>query len=504
MKRMILTASLALALLASSSPAASGGIYKAIQCFERLGAGRSDASFQASSERYRSSASCASRGLGVTHLPRRARTRSGHFGAWTLTAPGGTDIIRAAASVMAARDGAHVPQIHVGLDGGARDPLARVEGSRHTVDWAGSGGRYFSGRLACSNRRGCGGGRDAFIYMRRIAFTLRDVTAPRIQLGGTLLEPGSRRGDQVLEVNALDSGSGVRSISIEVNGAPIQARVLECHLNNGVAIRLRPCPSATTPQFEIATTAADFRQGPNQIQVCASDFAPQATANRTCETRTVRIDNECPLSDVAGSVLKARFKGAGTEMTSPSNAVNHVAGTVLDAGGNPVRGARVCIATRVSATGGAERVIATPLTGPDGRFEVRLDAGPSREVRIAHWRGDHDVAERFLDLRSVALPRLTLQPRRGLTNGDTVRFGVRIPRPSAANREVAVEARSNGRWIRIASGHTNHRGQWNGSYRFQNTTGTRRYAFRAVVGREPGYPYLPGRSKIRRLTVEGP
>jgi hypothetical protein len=504
MKRLTLAAALALALLAGTTPSANGGVYKAIQCHERVGAGHPDASFAASSQRYRSSASCAGRGLGVTHEPGSSRTGSGRYGAWTITAPDGTEIIRAAAQVTASRENLHVPQVHVGLDGGARNALARVEGELHKIDWTGSGGRYFSGRLACSSGKDCGEGRNAHIYMRRIAFTLRDETAPAVQLGGTLLEPGSRRGDQVLDVNAIDTGSGVRSITVELNEKPIQARVLECHLANRVALRLRPCPGNATPRFEIDTKAAAFRQGPNQLRVCASDYAPQATANRTCETRTVRVDNKCPLSEATGSVLRARFRGAGTEVTSRSDAATHVTGEVVDEGGNPLRGARVCVATRVSSSDGPpERVVATPTTGSDGRFEARIPAGPSREVRIAHWRGDHDVVERFLELRSKAVPRLDLTPKRGLSNGDSVRFDVAIPGPSQANREVAVEAKGKGRWIRIASGRTNRSGRWNGSYRFRNTTDTRRYAFRAVVGREEGYPYLPGQSKTRHAKVTG-
>ena len=503
-KRITITAALALALLGGAAPSANGGVYKAIQCDERSGAGHPDASFASSSQRYVSSASCGARGLGITHAPGASRTTSGRFGAWTISAPDGAEIIRAAARVMAKRENRHVPQVHIGLQGGARDSLARVEGGLHRIDWAGSGGSFLTSRLACSSGKGCGEGRNAHIYLRRIALTLRDSTDPTVQLGGSLLQPGSRRGDQVLDVNAIDAGSGVRSILVELNDRPIQARVLECHIANRVAIRLRPCPGNATPRFEIATTAGGFRQGPNQLRVCVSDYAPQATANQTCETRTIRIDNECPLSNAAGSVVSARFRGAGTETTSPSDAATHVTGQVVDDGGNPVRGARVCVATRVSATDGPpERVIATPTTGPDGHFETRLPAGPSREVRIAHWRGPHNVVERYLELHSKAVPRLTLRPTRGVSNGDSVRFGVRIPGPGQASRQVAVEAKAGSRWIRIATGRTNRSGRWSGSYEFRNTTGTRRYAFRAVVGRQPGYPYLPGQSTTRHLTVTG-
>ena len=212
MKRSILVAALALALLAGAAPNARGGTYKAIQCYERSGAGHADAAYASSSDRYRSSADCEGPGLGITHHPGPSRTGSGRFGAWTITAPAGTEIVRAAARVSASSQNSHVPQVQVGLEGGARELLDGVRGNLHSVNWEGAGGSYFSARLACASRDDCGDGRDAYIYARRIALTLRDLAPPSLQLGGTLLESGSRRGDQVLEVNAADSGSGVRSI----------------------------------------------------------------------------------------------------------------------------------------------------------------------------------------------------------------------------------------------------------------------------------------------------
>src|SRR5919112_4257120 len=120
-KRSILTAGLlAVALFAGLAADAHGGTYKAIQCYERNGAGHHDVSYDSSSERYRSSADCEGAGLGVTHNPGATRTGSGRYGAWTVTAPDGTEIVRAAARVSASSPNSHVPQVHIGLEGGAK------------------------------------------------------------------------------------------------------------------------------------------------------------------------------------------------------------------------------------------------------------------------------------------------------------------------------------------------------------------------------------------------
>ena len=147
MKRTILSATLAIVLLLAIAPSAHGGTYKAIQCYERSGAGHADAAYDSSSQHYSRSADCEGKGLGVTHNPGSNRTGSGKFGAWTLTAPAGTTIVRAAARVDASSQQFHVPQVLIGIEGGARDLLDGVRGDLHTVDWEGAGGIVFLGPL---------------------------------------------------------------------------------------------------------------------------------------------------------------------------------------------------------------------------------------------------------------------------------------------------------------------------------------------------------------------
>ena len=97
-----------------------------------------------------------------------------------------------------------------------------------------------------------------------------------------------------------------------------------------------------------------------------------------------------------GAVLRARFKGAGGRMTAPSNEPATVIGRLTDAGGEPVRGRQGLRRhtrrhhRRPTRAGGRHT-----HHEPNGRFRVRLPAGPSREVRVAHWHGAHEVAEAF-------------------------------------------------------------------------------------------------------------
>jgi hypothetical protein len=333
--------------------------------------------------------------------------------------------------------------------------------------------------------------------VKRLAMRLDDGARPHLTtLGGELLVAGSRRGVEPLTPSATDVGAGVRRFLLQVNGQPVTSHTVPCRLMGPIAIRLRPCPARAGASFAAATASPPFRQGPNTVRVCAADYASTTAANRVCAVRKVRVDNLCPVSSQAsGAALGAHLRHArrGTA----------VAGRLLDASGSGVAGATVCVASRARIPGAAERVVATPLTGRGGRFRVRLSRGPSSQVRVAYWRSDASALERYLSLRVRVRPRLAVRPRRPLRNGQRARFVVRLPGPVNARRHVRIQARSGRRWLELRAGRTDRRGDYRPRYRFHATTGRRRYAFRAVVPKQGGYPYEAGRSRVRHVTVIG-
>ena len=70
-------------------------------------------------------------------------------------------------------------------------------------------------------------------------------------------------------------------------------------------------------------------------------------------------------------------------------------------------------------------------------------------------------------------------------------------------KSVEVQVRIGRRWKTVGrSIHTDARGRFRLRYRFvASYTRPVRYRFRAVVLRERGWPYLPAKSRQRRLTV---
>ena len=479
---------------------AEGGTYRAVQCNPKLDAGRGDFAFDRNSEHYVPQADCEGPGLLVRHDDRT--TRRDRWGSWTLPAPAGILFTAIRARVAGTSDDGHVPELFTDLPGSGSLTLGRASGSPHTVSWRGAGADGLQARLRCA-RGTCGEGREARVLIRRVALRLLDETAPTAELSGPLASGQTQREMTSLEAVTADVGSGVRRIHLEVNGKPVGSRRVPCELRHRVAIRLRPCPAATTKPYELDTEGKVFNQGLNRIRVCVDDFATVGERNRTCARHKARVDNDCPVDEGSEQgTIDARLTGTN-HGTIRADRPATVEGTLTDGSGSPVVGARVCVATRTELGSAVEHVIATPRTGRGGRFDARLDPGPSREVRVAHWPDSRRVAEHHLRLRARARPSLRVAPARTLRNGEEARFTVRLHGPDPGGREVQLQARTGNRWVPIRAHHASRKGVWRDSYRFSSTTGNRQYRFRALVPRQRGYPYLRGTSAVRRVQVRG-
>jgi hypothetical protein len=485
-----------LAALALAWPAAAqGGTYRAALCNPDLPAYHADATFERTSRRYRSDASCGVGGNGL-HVGRdEGAAGAGTWGAWVVRAPRGLAI--SGLSVKAAGRAQHGQVPELVLDSAVRPrPFARPTTELQPFRWAGAPSRTFAARLRCRRHSGCPRGRGGGIQVKRVALVLDDAVEPALRLDGSLFAPGSRRGFQTAAPAAGDVGGGVRRILLQVNGEPVTAHTVGCHLVARIALRLEPCPRRARARFVAATASPPFRQGPNLVRACAADYAVTTAANRSCVRRRVRVDNLCPLSEVVGAAtLHARLRRRGNQTA--------VVGWALDGHGLGVRGARVCVATRVRLRGVVEQVVTTPVTDGNGRFRAKLPPGPSREVRVAYWPTARRAIERYLSLEVPVRPRLRLRPRHPIANGSRVRFTVWLPGPENQGRRVRIQARAGRRWVDVRSGVAGAHGVYRAIYRFRSTTGRRRYGFRALVPKQHGYPYEAGTSKVRRAIVVG-
>jgi len=176
-----------------------------------------------------------------------------------------------------------------------------------------------------------------------------------------------------------------------------------------------------------------------------------------------------------------------------------VSGRLTGRGGTPIAGATI----ELSAV--ARGLVApqpSVVTGADGTFRATIPPGPSRTLRFAYraFAGDADhadTAELQLAVRSAV--RLRAVPA-ALRNGDAVRFRGRVAGAPAGSRKVVeMQVHQDGRWLTFGTTRL-RRGRFAYRYRFTRTIRRTRYAFRAVVRSDGGWPYETGSS--RSVAVE--
>jgi hypothetical protein len=180
------------------------------------------------------------------------------------------------------------------------------------------------------------------------------------------------------------------------------------------------------------------------------------------------------------------------------------AGRLTTSQGVAIPGATIVVEGQ-NRSGGAFVVLGSARTGARGNFSFRIPAGPSRTIRY-RYEGTNTVkpADAKLVTKVRAAARLKVNRRR-VRNGRAVRFSGRLlgkPIPKAG-KLVALQAKVGHGWRTFATPRANAKGVFRHRYRFTETTGLRRYVFRAVIAREAAYPYEAGTSPTVTVTVRG-
>ena len=171
-----------------------------------------------------------------------------------------------------------------------------------------------------------------------------------------------------------------------------------------------------------------------------------------------------------------------------------LAGRVRRLDGAPLAGSTLT----VRPASGAWTLRAT--AGPDGRYAVKLPAGPTRRLSVEAWPPG---ASALACAAATAKTRagVTLRATRRVRPRGTVRFRGRLSGRPVPKRGKLVELQAfdGGRWRTFAQPRSRPDGRYRAAYRLRRTFRPRTFRFRARVRREAGYPYELGYS--RRVTV---
>ncbi|MGK2955055.1 MAG: hypothetical protein ACSLFI_05220 [Solirubrobacterales bacterium] len=163
-------------------------------------------------------------------------------------------------------------------------------------------------RLHCPVSSGCSnneGGPKAYFEVTDAEFKSRDVVKPTASGSGFLWVWSNdwkwHRGDMAYRIDAADTGTGVASTYLLVNGLKVELDSTECSGDRSTyATRFDPCPASAISTDVAHTSAAPFQEGTNVVQFCSSDYAASAgDANQTCTpSRVLFTDNVAPAAPI--------------------------------------------------------------------------------------------------------------------------------------------------------------------------------------------------------------
>ncbi len=505
-RRLTITVSLLIAAVTAllAATPADAGDYVVTQC-SSANPSAGEATWERSSDHYRGRSRCGTdEGLQAYH----DASESGlwHYGAWVWRAPAGTVFTSVQANASLTSQAGHRGQLVVTRPGGELVEFGaeHVDFRVHSI--AGEFTQFHSWLrcVAPGAGRPCGrAGSDAgHAYVRGVFLRTEDRATPTLRLtGGSLLDDPVVRGVRGLAFDAADTGSGIRKVYVEGNGALLATDVRTCALAAGFATALRPCPATTTESSGVPTADPVFATGPNTVTACAEDLALDGAPNRFCERRTVWVDNACPGSPVGGGdQLTAGWADGGAGTVVHSDEPGTVRGRLTGAAG-PIAGATVCVLTRTLIDGYPIVVSAIGSSGADGRYAIELPPGPGREVFVHNAYGDRVIARHGLRLRSIARPTLAVSPRRARPR-DRLRFSGVLPGPACRDRVVKVQARiGRRRWQVFRTDRADAACTFEARYKLRATRAAEHYRFRALVPQQAGYPFEPGHSRIAEVRI---
>lgn len=404
----------ALATVATTTPAVAGE-YTVAQCDPR-NRGHADAAFARGNGgdyafRKRCDGERGERGLAIRSISGAPR---GHRGAILWSAPPGTGFVAVRVAADLRRDGGHRARLgFVDATGSERQRVASGRDQPGGFELrsrrlAGAGAAGFQAELVCAAAERCPRSEQARTAVRDLRLTLRDHLAPSVGIAGALLSPGWVRGARPLSIILADRGSGVRRLELRAEGRALAAsRSFACETIPGTALAaaLEPCSGSRELVTDLDTGSPPFADGVNELVVCARDFGPDP--NRTCERRSVRVDNTPP---------RAAFRGrrrSDPELIEAAVADAHAGVAAAEIAfrplnGGPWRPLPVSLSNRLA------RARVDSSASPPGRYLFRLRARDrAGNLTETTRRADGSPLVLRFPLRARARLSARLRPRRG-------------------------------------------------------------------------------------------
>ena len=353
--------------------------------------------------------------------------------------------------------------------------------------------------LLCAGQEpGCpatGGQPQLAFRMYRAAISLQDDSVPTFLSppAGSLTAGGPLAGTQSVSFSAADTGSGVQSAALEVDGRTVATQDFGCP---PPYLHLTPCKLADGGTLSLDT--ASLADGPHSVRVLVRD-ATQTNVGVAGPFTITTANTPTSCASEAATNFAVRLDRRGS--TIAYGAGLNVSGTL----GGVATGTPVLVQSQVDRPGAPAKLGRTPLlVDAAGRFTYRVPAGPSRTLRFAQRVGGQltYACSKPLVVNVKARATLKASPRT-LRSGHRVRFSGKLLHGyvPAGGKLIELQAYERGRWRSITTLRTNAHGAFSYRYRFSFRASGTTFPVRVRVRHDASYPFALGTSPSVRVHV---
>ena len=348
--------------------------------------------------------------------------------------------------------------------------------------------RYWAEDLA-GNANDGQAGPDGELHPKPSQTSVRiDTTPPQAEF----LRQPDPLDPELVAVRVFDLDSGVAAVGIEMR-----------QIGSGSEFT-RLSTSGQDGQFTARIPSDELAAGSYELRVRVADRAGnEVLRDRTAAGESMNLN--LPLKQ--SSSLSAVFREGKTSIRTGYGSREYVEGR-LTVNGIAMPNERLTITeTFVAGSKSGDRITEVRSDG-EGRYRVRLGAGPGRKVQVSF-----DGSRQFTRVKSPELSlavkgkvRFRIKPR-VVVNGGVAKMrgsvGFRGALPPARGKLVAIQYfdPSRHKWRPVEVIRTTGKGTFKYRYRFRTITSPQKILFRAAVLPEAGWPYLPAMSRPRPVIV---
>jgi hypothetical protein len=260
--------------------------------------------------------------------------------------------------------------------------------------------------VTCVNGGGCDRSGDNAADLNGLVFILSDdANSQAAFTGGEILSGAWVRGNQNVNFNVSDLGSGLRVERMRVDGSQrwgwdhwpeCSGNISSSQVNGEWARTYVPCPTGGPYGRTVGLDTTTLADGAHTISVCTQDYGQYqglyGTGSESCDQRTFYSDNTAPGAPGGLLITSANpnryLDRFGAQFTLPPNQgspITKVHYQVLNAAGEVVRPEQSVSATNPTGLVGIEG----PAKAGDYRLRVWLEdqvglTGPAAMMAIPH------------------------------------------------------------------------------------------------------------------------